>query len=278
LSAFNPRDILDPRAASGSGSATATDRPAAADEDELPRMGFFQHLEELRRRLMYSIVAILVGFLAAWRWAPQLFDFLARPLREVLPPGQNLAYTTLTEPFMMYFRVALLVGILAASPVVLWQLWMFISPALYRREKRWVVPFVFFGAVFFLSGCAFSYYVAFPLVVRFLVEVGQPFQAVITINEYLSIATKLILALGLCFETPILVFFLARMGIVSERWLLAKFKYAVLVIFIVAAVITPSADVATQCVFAVPMIFLYLLGVLAAWIFRRRDVPATPAA
>lgn len=234
-------------------------------------MGFFQHLEELRKRLIYSILAILAGFLAAWAWAPEMFDFLARPLRDVLPAGQNLAYTTLTEPFMMYFRVALLAGILAASPVVLWQVWMFISPALYRREKRWVFPFVFFGALFFLSGCAFSYYVAFPLVVKFLVEVGKPFQAVITINEYLSIATKLILALGLCFETPILVFFLARMGIVSERWLLAKFKYAVLVIFIVAAVITPSADVATQCVFAVPMIILYLLGVLAAWLFKKRD-------
>jgi sec-independent protein translocase protein TatC len=107
--------------------------------------------------------------------------------------------------------------------------------------------------------------------VGFLLGVGKPFQAVITINEYLSIATKLILALGLCFEMPILVFFLARLGIVSERWLLAKFKYAVLIIFIVAAIITPSADIATQCVFAVPMILLYLLGVVAAWAFRRRD-------
>ncbi len=237
-------------------------------------MGFFQHLDDLRKRLITSIVAVFVGFLAAWTWAPQIFDFLARPLRDVLPAGQNLAYTTLTEPFMMYFRVALLAGILISSPVILWQIWLFTSPALYRREKRWVWPFVTFGALFFLSGCAFSYYVAFPLVVQFLVRVGQPFQAVITINEYLSIATKLILALGLCFEMPVLIFFLARMGIVSERWLFAKFKYAVLVIFILAAVITPSADVATQCVFAVPMILLYLLGILAAWLFRKKESPA----
>lgn len=237
-------------------------------------MGFFQHLDELRKRLIASIAAIFVGFLASWAWAQQIFDFLARPLRAVLPPGQNLAYTTLTEPFMMYFRVALLAGILISSPVVLWQVWLFLSPALYRREKRWVWPFVTFGALFFLAGCAFSYYVAFPLVVQFLIEVGRPFQAVITINEYLSIATKLILALGICFEMPILIFFLARMGIVSERWLLKKFKYAVLVIFIVSAIITPSADVATQCVFAVPMILLYLLGILAAWLFRKRDRPA----
>jgi sec-independent protein translocase protein TatC len=264
LSGFNPRDLLD----------GAVGRPPAGQEDELPRMGFFQHLDELRKRLIVSIVAVFVGFLLCWYWAPPLFDFLARPIREVLPPGQNLAYTTLTEPFMMYFRVALLAGILISSPVVLWQIWLFISPALYRHEKRWVWPFVTFGAAFFLSGCAFSYYVAFPLVVRFLVEVGKPFQAVITINEYLSMATKLILALGLCFEMPILIFFLARLGIVSERWLLAKFKYAVLIIFIVAAVITPSADVATQCVFAVPMIVLYLLGILAAWLFRKRAAPA----
>ena len=237
-------------------------------------MGFFQHLDDLRKRLIASIAAIFIGFLASWAWAQEIFDFLARPLRNVLPPGENLAYTTLTEPFMMYFRVALLAGILISSPVVIWQVWLFISPALYRREKRWVWPFVTFGALFFLAGCAFSYYVAFPLVVTFLVDVGRPFEAVITINEYLSVATKLILALGLCFEMPILIFFLARMGIVSERWLLKKFKYAILIIFVLSAVITPSADIATQCVFAVPMILLYLLGILAAWLFRKRETPA----
>ena len=233
-------------------------------------MGFFQHLEELRKRLIVSLLAVFVGFLAAWAFAPRIFDFLAVPIRGVLPPGQNLAYTTLTEPFLMYFRVALLAGTLLSAPVVIWQVWLFISPALYRREKKYVVPFVTFGALFFFSGCAFAYYEAFPLVVGFLVKVGQPFQAVITINEYLSLATKLILGLGICFEMPILIFFLARLGIVSEIWLLKKFKYAVLIIFIVAAIITPTPDVATQCVFALPMIGLYLLGILIAFIFRRR--------
>ncbi len=234
-------------------------------------MGFFEHLEELRKRLIVSIVAVFVSFLAAWAWAPQIFEFLARPIKRVLPPGQSLAYTTLTEPFLMYFRVALLAGTLIASPILLWQVWLFISPALYRREKRWVLPFVGFGVVFFLAGCAFAYYEAFPLVVAFLIGVGKPFQAVITINEYVSMATKLILGLGLCFEMPILVFFLARLGIVSERWLLSKFKYAVFAIFVIAAVITPTPDIATQCVFALPMIALYLMGIAIAWIFRRRD-------
>jgi sec-independent protein translocase protein TatC len=262
LTAFNPREILDGKT-----------RPPEGEEDELPRMGFFQHLEELRKRLIVSLLAIAGGFLLAWYWAPQIFDFLAKPIRAVLPPGQNLAYTRLTEPFLMYFRVALLAGILISSPVVLWQVWLFISPALYRREKRYVFPFVTFGVLFFLSGCAFAYYEAFPLVVRFLVGVGAPFTPVITINEYLGMASKLILGLGLCFEMPILVFFLARLGIVSEVWLLKKFKYAVLIIFIIAAVITPTPDVATQCVFALPMIGLYLLGILIAWLFRRKETP-----
>ena len=262
---FNPRELLEGKLG---------ERPPGGGEEDLPRMGFFEHLEELRKRLIVSLITVFVTFLGAWAWAPEIFEFLARPIRRALPPGQDLAYTTLTEPFLMYFRVALLAGTLVASPILLWQLWLFISPALYRREKRWVFPFVFFGVVFFLSGCAFAYYEAFPLVVNFLIGIGKPFHAVITINEYVSMCTKLILGLGLCFEMPLLVFFLARLGIVSERWLLAKFKYAVLIIFIVAAVITPTPDIATQCVFALPMIALYLLGIAVAWMFRKREPAA----
>jgi sec-independent protein translocase protein TatC len=239
-------------------------------EDELPRMGFFDHLEELRRRLIVSLIALFGGFLASWYFAPALFEILAAPVRRVLPPGQNLAYTTLAEPFVLYFRVAMLAGVMVASPVILWQIWLFVAPALYKHERRWVWPFLLASVLFFLAGCAFGYLEAFPLVVGFLVGVGKPFQAVITINEYMGTATKIILGLGLCFEMPILIFFLARMGVVSERWLLAKLKYAILVIFIIAAVITPTPDVTTQCVFAVPMILLYLLGIGVAWIFRKR--------
>jgi sec-independent protein translocase protein TatC len=248
----------------------------AAGEDELPRMGFFEHLEELRKRILVCLAAVFVLFFVAWANAPRIFEFLAAPVRKVLPPGQNLSYTTLTEPFLMYFRVALLAAVIAASPVILWQIWLFVAPALYRKEKKYVLPFVLAGVVFFLGGCAFGYYQAFPSVVRFLIGMGiddkgvPRFNAVITINEYLGTATKIIMGLGLCFETPILIFFLARMGVVSEKWLLAKFKYAVLVIFIIAAIITPTPDVATQCVFALPMILLYLLGIAIAWVFRKR--------
>jgi len=234
-------------------------------------MGFFDHLEELRRRIFVCLIAVFVLFFVAWAWAAEIFEFLAAPVRKVLPPGQNLSYTTLTEPFLMYFRVALLAAVIAASPIILWQVWLFIAPALYRKEKKYVFPFITAGVFFFLSGCAFGYYEAFPVVVRFLVGVGKNFNAVITINEYLSTATKIIMGLGLCFEMPILIFFLARMGLVSERFLLAKFKYAVLVIFIIAAIVTPTPDIATQCVFALPMIALYLLGIAIAWVFRKKE-------
>ena len=237
-------------------------------------MGFFDHLEEFRRRLIVCIVSVLLLFFVAWAWAPELFDILARPIRKVLPPGQNLSYTTLTEPFLMYFRVSMLAAVIGAAPIILWQVWLFIAPALYRREKKYVLPFVGVGFLFFLAGCCFAYFEAFPVVVTFLIDMGKKgnFNAVITINEYLSTASKVILGLGLVFETPIVIFFLARFGIVSERWLLAKFKYAVLVIFIIAAVITPTPDVATQLVFALPMILLYLLGIGIAWMFKPRKV------
>jgi sec-independent protein translocase protein TatC len=251
--------------------------PPKPGDEELSRMGFFEHLEEFRRRLMVCLVSVLVLFFVSWAWAPELFEIVARPIRKVLPPGQNLSYTTLTEPFLMYFRVSMLAAVIVASPVILWQVWLFVSPALYRREKKLVLPFVGIGFLFFLAGCAFGYFEAFPLVVAFLIGVGKPFNAVITINEYLGTATKVILGLGLVFEMPILIFFLARIGIVSEKWLLSKFKYAVLVIFIIAAVITPTPDVATQLVFALPMILLYLFGIAIARVFKKKDATGPPA-
>jgi sec-independent protein translocase protein TatC len=241
-------------------------------DEELLRMGFFEHLEELRRRLIWSILAIAVAFVGAWTYSPTLFRWIQRPIEPFLPKGTHLAFTTMPEPFILYFRVALYGGIILASPFLVWQVWLFITPALYRRERRYAIPFLFATLLFFLAGCAFGYLVAFPRVCQFLIGMGTStgFMPVITINEYLSIASKTIFGLGLCFELPILVFFLARLGLVTEKFLLAKFKYAVLVIFIIAAVITPTPDMMTQCVFAVPMIALYLLGIAIAWAFRKR--------
>ena len=238
--------------------------------EELNRMTLLEHLEELRRRLAWSISAIFVGFLLCWYWAQPIFAWMAVPITQFLPSGEKLAFTGLVDPFMLYMKVALLAGIFLASPVVLYQFWLFVSPALYRHERRIAVPFVVFTTVFFLGGGYFGYKIAFPMVVHFLLQVGQNFRQVVTINEYFSMASKVILGLGLVFELPVLILLLSRLGIVTHRFLLRHFRWAVLVIFIIAAVITPTPDIPTQCVFALPMVALYLLGVLVAWIFGRK--------
>jgi sec-independent protein translocase protein TatC len=240
--------------------------------EELKRMTLLEHLEELRRRLAWSIGAIFVGFLLCWYWAPPIFAWLSVPITQFLPAGEKLAFTGLVDPFMLYMKVALLAGIFLASPVVLYQLWLFVSPALYRHERSVAIPFLVFTTLFFVAGGYFGYKVAFPMVVHFLLQVGQGFRQVVTINEYFSMASKVILGLGLVFELPVLILLLSRLGVVSHRFLLKYFRYAVLAIFIIAAVITPTPDIPTQCVFALPMIGLYLLGVLVAWIFGKKPL------
>ena len=234
-------------------------------------MTFLEHLEDLRKRLIWSFVAIAGGFLVCWWRAKEIFHFLSAPVLNALPPGTKLAYTQLTEPFMIYINVALIAGIFVASPVLLWQLWLFVAPGLYKREKRWVLPFVFSSVLFFVGGGYFGYSVAFPMVANFLISTGQDFTPVLKIEDYLDIVTKILLGMGIVFETPLLIFFLARIGVVDEKWLLAKFRYAVLIIFIIAAVITPTPDIPTQCAFALPMCGLYLLGVGLAWAFKKRE-------
>ncbi|NOZ78101.1 MAG: twin-arginine translocase subunit TatC [Acidobacteria bacterium] len=239
-------------------------------DDELPRMTLIEHLEELRRRLINIIAAVFVAFLASWYFAPAIFHWLEVPIMEYLPKGEKLAFTGLVDPFMLYIKVALLAGIFFASPIILWQVWLFLRPGLYKHERRMAAPFIVFTTVFFLGGGYFGYRIAFPMVVHFLLTVGDNFRQVVTIENYFSMMSKTLLGLGLVFELPIFIFFLARIGLVTPRQLLRWFRWAVLIIFIVAAVITPTPDIATQSVFALPMIGLYLLGVLIAWIFGRK--------
>lgn len=241
-------------------------------DDTLPRMTLLDHLDELRRRILYSIIAIFVAFLASWYFAPMIFHWLERPFLAAVPEGEKLAFTDLPGPFMLYIKVALLTAIFVSAPVLLTQLWLFLSPGLYTRERRLFLPFIFFTTLFFLAGGYFGYLVAFPIVVKFLLGVGEGFKQVVTISAYFSMMSKILLGLGLVFEMPMLIFFLARLGIVTAGQLVRWFRWAVLLIFVVAAVITPTPDVATQTVFAVPMILLYLLGVVVAAIFgKKRD-------
>ncbi len=237
----------------------------------LERMSLIEHLNELRKRLTVSAAAIFGGFLGAWYFAPAIFRWLEQPILQVLPPGEQLAFTDLSGPFMLYIKVALLAGIFAASPIILLQVWLFIRPGLYDSERNIALPFIFFTSLFFIAGGYFGYLVAFPMVVKFLLGVGEDFKQVVTIQTYFSMMSKILLGLGLVFEIPMLIFFLARLGIVSARQLVRWYKWAILVIFVIAAVITPTPDIATQSVFAVPMMLLYGLGIVVAAIFGRKE-------
>ncbi|MGZ5466325.1 MAG: twin-arginine translocase subunit TatC [Thermoanaerobaculia bacterium] len=248
---------------------TMTDTTTDPDA-ELPKMSFLDHLEELRKRLMVSFIAVAVGFFACWAFAEPIFEKLQEPLAAFLPEGDTLAYTRLTAPFFLYMKVAFFAGLFVAAPVVLLQLWLFIAPGLYKKERRLAAPFIIFGSLFFILGGYFGYRFLLPATCSFFVETGKQFKQMVTVDDYFSFASTIILACGLVFETPILIFFLSKLGIVTPAFLLQKFKYAVVLIFIIAAVITPTPDMVTQAALAIPMLLLYLLGIGIAYLFGKK--------
>ncbi|HUR81786.1 MAG TPA: twin-arginine translocase subunit TatC [Thermoanaerobaculia bacterium] len=247
-----------------------SDEPIRDPEAELPKMSFLDHLEELRKRLLVSLIAVAVGFFACWAFAERIFAELQKPLAQFLAPGDKLAYTRLTAPFFLYMKVAFFAGLFLSAPVVLYQLWMFIAPGLYKKERRLAAPFIIFGSLFFLIGGYFGYRFLLPATCSFFVETGKQFKQMVTVDDYFSFASTIILACGLVFETPILIFFLARLGIVTPAFLMQKFKYAVVLSFIIAAIVTPTPDMVTQSALAIPMILLYLIGVAVAYLFGKK--------
>jgi sec-independent protein translocase protein TatC len=245
--------------------------PETLDADgELPKMTFLDHLEELRRRLLISLIAVALAFFVCWAFAEPIFAKLQEPLTQFLAPGDKLAYTRLTAPFFLYMKVSFFAGLFLASPVILLQLWLFIAPGLYRRERRLAVPFIIFGTLFFVLGGYFGYRYLLPATCGFFVETGRQFKQMVTVDDYFSFSSTIIMATGLVFETPILIFFLARLGIVTPAFLMQKFKWAVVLSFVIAAVVTPTPDIVTQAALAVPMIVLYLIGVGVAFVFGKK--------
>jgi sec-independent protein translocase protein TatC len=241
-------------------------RKAQKSPDE---MTFLEHLEDLRKRIFLAFISVFIAIIPAYIYSKDIFEFLSRPVNQYLPEGTKLAFRTLTEPFMLYLKVAFLTALFAAAPVIFYQIWKFIAPGLYQKEKKYVVPFVLFTTVFFFGGAAFGYYIAYPFACRFFINLGSDFQPVITVNDFFSLTIKMLLGIGLVFEMPTLVFFLSRMGIITSRWMIKNFKYAVLGVFIVAAIITPSPDMVNQAIIAVPMLLLYGVSILVALIFGR---------
>jgi len=234
-------------------------------------MTFLEHLEDLRKRLWYSFVAIFIVVIPAWMFSQDIFKVLSKPVTQFLPEGMKMAFTSLSAPFMLYIKVAFLTALFATSPFIFLQLWYFIAPGLYQKEKKYVVPFVAFTSIFFLAGAAFGYFVMFPWACRFFLKMGSDFTPVLTVDTYFSFSLKLLLGIALVFELPTLVYFLSKIGLITSRWMIRNFKYAVLAVFVIAAVITPTPDMITQSILAVPMLALYGLGILIAFFFGKES-------
>lgn len=246
------------------------------DRDAGGKMSFLEHLDEFRRRLINSLIAVGVGMGISFLFISRIFEFIMVPLQRMLPQGGHLIATEPTEPFMLYLKIALLAGIVIASPAIMLQVWLFVAPGLYANEKRFAAPFILLTTIGFVAGAAFSHYIVFPLMWRYFASFQTDYMLFTPkINAVFSLYVRMILAMGLVFEMPTLVFTLARMGVVTARWLLRNLKYAVLVNFIIAALITPSPDPFSQTMVAGPMCALYLVSILIAWMCGKRRAPAT---
>ena len=242
-------------------------------------MTFLEHLEELRVRLIRSLLALLVGFVACWGFADRIFEFIIQPLRKAYPKVQFI-YTEPTEAFMLNMKMAFFVGIFVAAPFILYQVWAFIAPGLYVHERSYALPFILFGSLFFILGGLFGHYILFPLTFDFLGQYSGPNMTFMPkISEYYTFYSWFLLGLGVVFQLPVLIFVLARIGLVTAGFLLRQFKYAFLASFVVSAVITPGGDMVSQTVLALPLIGLYAIGIVVAWIFGRpRREPAAATA
>ncbi len=222
---------------------------------------FLSHLEELRKRLITCAIAVGVGFVICYIFSKQLFSLLTIPLTQVLPPESTMIFTSLPEMFIAYIKVALIGGIILAVPVIFYELWMFVAPALYQKEKRYLVPFVLFSTILFVTGALFGYFIVFPYGFKFFLGFAtENIQALPSVKQYFSFAIRLLLAFGLVFEMPVAVLFLTKIGLVTPEAMKKYRKFAILGSFVISAILTPP-DVATQLMMAGPIIILYELSI-----------------
>lgn len=241
-------------------------------EDE--KIPFTDHLEELRKRLITCLIAVGVGFLVAYGLKERLFEILTRPLVSVMKTGDKIIFTGLPEAFFTYLKVAFLTGIGLATPVILYQFWMFVAPGLYAKERKLLIPVVFLSSFFFLGGALFGYFIVFPVGFEFFMSFAtETIRPMPTMREYLSFASKMLLAFGLVFEMPLVVTVMARLGIVNVSFLNKNRKYAILIFFIVAAILTPP-DVVSQILMAIPLMALYEISIIGAKIFQKKPTAA----
>ncbi len=249
------------------------------DSDRAGKMSFLEHLDELRKRIVYALVSIVGGFLIACLFLTRIFNFIMAPMQAALPKGQTLIYTEPTEALMLYLKMALLVGILIASPGVMTQVWLFVAPGLYANEKKLAIPFVAMSSFFFVAGAVFSHYVVFPLTWQFFQSfASDQLSFMPRIEPAFGLYVKLMLTFGLIFQMPTLVLFLARMGIVTARFLIRNMMYAILIMYIVGAVLSPGTDPVGQVLMAGPMFILYVISIGLAWAFGKKKAPISEEA
>ncbi|MCF8067009.1 MAG: twin-arginine translocase subunit TatC [Desulfobacterales bacterium] len=242
------------------------------DNDKIP---FMDHLEELRNRMVKAFIAVGVGFVIAYGFKEQLFEILIAPLVQAMGEHDSLIFTGLPEAFFTYLKVAFLAGLMLAAPVVIYQFWMFVAPGLYRKERSLLIPIVILSSFFFVGGSLFGYFVVFPYGFKFFLGfANENIRALPSMKEYLGFSAKLLLAFGLVFELPIVLTFMARMGLVTVDFLKKNRKYALLLFFVGAAIITPP-DVVTQIFMALPLMVLYEISIIGARIFGKKPLRET---
>jgi sec-independent protein translocase protein TatC len=247
------------------------DADALEDADAAGKMSFLDHLDELRRRIIYALYSLIAGTVVAVYFIDDIFNFIMRPLQAMLPPGQTLIYTEPTEAFMLQVKIAIIAGLVIASPLVMTQVWLFIAPGLYVHEKKWAIPFIAMSTVCFVGGAAFSHYVVFPLTWRFFTSFTTDILTFMPrIQPAFSIYLRLLLAFGVVFQMPTIVLFLARMGVLTARFMIRNIKYAILGIVIISAVVTPDGGGVSLVAMSGPLILLYIFSIGLAWVFGKK--------
>ena len=243
------------------------DGPHDSDAEGGIGLSVLKHLDELRRRILYAAAGIAVGMVIAFGFITTIFDFVFRPIRDVLPAGSKLIYTEPGEAFSVYVQIALIAGVVLAAPFVMYQVWCLVAPVLSLQHKKFVLPFVLLTTLGFVSGALFNHYVVFRWMIKFFASFSSfNLTFMPRLDDVFGLYAKMLFGMGLVFQMPALVYFLAKLGLVSARFLLKHIKYAVLVIFVLAAVMTPTGDMTTQTLFALPMVGLYLISIAIAWL------------
>jgi sec-independent protein translocase protein TatC len=262
----NIRPESVPESESNSQITTPPEEPAGA-------MTFFEHLSELRKRIVNSLISIGIGAAIGWFVAPHFVNWIVKPMTDALTHAglkPQLVYSHPAGYLNLLVTLSIYLGIVIASPWILYQIWLFVAPALYRHERSAITGFLFSTVFLFLAGIAFGYFISLPYVLRFLISFQGPVVPLINIDEYFDLILLVLLGLGLVFELPVLIFFLSLFGIVTPKFLMKNFRYAILVIAILAAILTPTPDATTMLVFMAVLVALYFVGVGVSWVVVRR--------